>query len=313
MPCKLCQSEEVKIIRKKLRHNIKRDVLRCDKCGFVFLGDIKKSDKKYYTGKEYRKRYGPVYNKESSAEEIFNISLPFQGAIKDEIKDIIKPSSKVLEVGCAAGYFLHALKDKVKTRIGLELNKEHAAFIKKKLDFKVYSKPIENLNITEAPFDLIVSLQVLEHVENPLSFLKAIASNLRKNGYLYIEVPNIDDALLSCYKIKGYTDFYFREPHLSYFSAKTLKMLLDRAGFVGRIYTVQRYTILNHMSWILTGKPQKDFSVGNSTPSLFESNNVDREIKKDLNNFIQQTDLKYKELLKKYNLGENLCFLGKKI
>lgn len=313
MKCKLCQSKDVKIIRNTLRHNIKRNVLQCDSCGFVFLDPIENNNKQYYASKEYRKSYGPIINKESNAEEIFNINLPFQQPIVDEISHIIKPNFKVLDVGCATGHFLHSLKGKVKTRVGLELNQEHVTFINKRLGFKVYSEPIEEVSIKEGPFDLITCLQVLEHIDDPASFLKAIAKNLKSDGYLYLELPNIDDILLSYYEVEGYRGFYFREPHVSYFSIKTLKILLDKAGFKGEVKTIQRYNILNHINWLLSGKPQDSYAVGNSEPALVKSNKVNKRIKKDFNDFIKLIDLKYKKLLTKYNLGENLSFLGKKI
>ena len=100
MKCKLCQSGKLKIIRRALRHGIKRKVWQCGKCGFVFLEPIARDERKYYSGKEYRKKYGPILNKTSSAEEIFNISLPFQKSVVDEINHILKPNFKVLDIGC---------------------------------------------------------------------------------------------------------------------------------------------------------------------------------------------------------------------
>ena len=313
MKCQLCRSAKVKIIRHTLRYNIKRKVCQCQKCEFVFLESLKSRDERYYQSKEYRKHYGPRLDKAAKAEEIFNIYLPFQPAIINKISPVLKPHHKILDIGCSTGHFLHSLKGKVKTRVGLELNKEHVSFINKNLDFKVYSEPLENLIMKEAPFDIITCLQVLEHVDEPINFLQAIAKNLKPGGYLYLELPNLDDVLLSGYQIKGYEDFYFREPHVSYFSVKTLKNLLDKAGFAGKIKTIQRYNILNHFNWILNGKPQENFAIGNGAPILINSNKAGKKIKKDLNNFIKITDLKYKKLLAKHNLGENLSFLGKKI
>lgn len=313
MKCKLCQSDKVKIIRDTLRYNIKRNVLQCQKCDFVFLEPLKGRDKKYYEGQEYRKHYGPKLNKNIKAEDFFNLYLPFQKIIAAEIAPVLKPHHKILDIGCSTGHFLHSLKGKAKIRVGLELNKEQVSFINKKLDFKVYSEPLENLFMKEAPFDIITCLQVLEHINEPINFLQAIKKNLKPGGYLYLELPNIDDALISVYQNENYKSFYFHEPHLSYFSVKTLKNLLAKAGFIGKIKTIQRYNIMNHFNWLLTGRPQESFIEGNSVPRLIKPHKVKNNIYKDLNNFIKLIDLKYKNLLARHNFGENLSFLGQKI
>ncbi|OGY46925.1 MAG: hypothetical protein A3J62_02035 [Candidatus Buchananbacteria bacterium RIFCSPHIGHO2_02_FULL_38_8] len=310
MSCKICQSNKAKVIRNKLRYDVKRDVLKCEDCGFVYLADFGKID--FYQGEEYRKNYGPNLNKISSCQEIFDTYLPFQAEMIKEIESALRPDSKVLDLGCSTGHFLAALKDKVGLRVGLELNQAQVLFIRERLDFKVYDQPIEAVEIVEGPFDVITSFQVLEHIKDPLKFLQAAAKNLKPGGYLYIEVPNLNDALLSVYKIKGYEDFYYREPHLSYFDERSFKKLLDQAGFEGEIKTVQRYNIFNHLNWLLTGQPQGEFSQGNNDPVLVQSHEVNEEVKDDLNKFIKSVNENYKELLNKHKLGENLSFLGKR-
>ena len=251
--------------------------------------------------------------KRTSPKEIFDTYFPFQGEIVKEIQHLLNLNVKVLDVGCSTGHFLAALRDKVGMRVGIELTKDAVGFIKKNLDFKVYSEPIDKVNIKEGPFDLVTSLQVLEHVDDPLLFLKSIKRNLKPRGYLYLELPNIDDVLLTCFRVKGYEDFYYREPHLSYFSADTLERLLRKAGFVGKIKTVQRYNFFNHLHWIQTNGPQSNFAIGNRIPWLIANNSgVLSDTKKDFNDFIEQADREYKRIVEKYGLGESLCFLGQK-
>lgn len=308
--CFICKSNDNKIIRRKLRYDIERDVLKCEQCGLVFLKPFEDKQSDFYQdNKEYRGQYGPdLKNFAADCQKRFDTYYPFQLLIVKEIEHLLKPDMAVLDVGCSTGHFLHALRGKVKTRVGVELNREEAEFIRNKLDFKVYSEPIGALQIAEGPFDLITSLQVLEHLEDPLEFLKQIGKNLKPNGYLFLEAPNINDALLSCYQVKGYEDFYYREPHLYYFSAQTLGRLLNQAGFTGEIKTAQRYNFLNHLHWFLTGRPQDNFTLGNREPELAQAG----EAKDELNNFIKKVDREYKQLLVKHDLGESLTFLGQK-
>jgi hypothetical protein len=112
--------------------------------------------------------------------------------------------------------------------------------------------------------------------------------------------------------VPGYEDFYFREPHLSYFSAQTLRQLLDQVGLAGPIKTVQRYNFLNHLYWKFTNQPQGNFVIGNSAPVLVTTTGGDAAVKQDLNDFIRRTDEEYKKIIIKHGLGESLTFLGKK-
>jgi len=201
--CKICGSDKHKVIRDSLRHGIKRNVLRCQDCSFVFLESSENVSPEYYAGKSYRQNYGPDLKKISTCQEIFDINFPFQQKIIDEFKEIIRPDMKILDVGCSTGHFLAGLKGQVGERVGVELNQDAVEFIRQNLDFKVYSEPMESASIKEAPFDLIVSLRVLEHVDDPLTFLKNIAKHLKPGGYLYIEVPNLDDAMLNVFQISG--------------------------------------------------------------------------------------------------------------
>ena len=268
-----------------------------------------RSMRQFYTGKAYRRKYGPVLGKASAARAVFEMYRPHQEPIVDEIRSILRKNMKVLDVGCSAGQFLDSLKGHVDLRVGLELSANEVAFIRKVLRFPVYNMPIEEAEIKEGPFDLVTCLQTLEHVENPVDFLRHLAKNLKKDGYLYLELPNIDDVLLTHYHVRGYEDFYYREPHLSYFSKKTLRAALEKAGFSGEIKTVQRYNFLNHVHWIQSGTPQPNFAIGNSTPALGAKKS---RVGKELNSFIRKTDNQYKKLLEKYDLGESLTFLGKK-
>ena len=310
MKCRICQSTNSKVIRDTLRYDVKRDVLQCLDCDFIYLADAKRGE--YYSGQEYRKHYGPDLTRKVSCQEIFGTYLPAQGEMIKEIESILRPDMKVLDIGCSTGHFLTALKDLVGERVGLELGKDEVEFIRTNLDVKVYDQPIEEVKITEGPFDLITSFQVLEHIEEPQHFLEAIYRNLKPDGYLYLELPNLNDVLVSTYQVKGYIDFFYHEPHVSYFSEQTLKKLLHKVGFDGEVKTVQRYNILNHINWMLTGKPMDNFTLGNKTPELVTKDTVDKKIKKELNDFIQRTDKEYKELINKFKLGESLSFLGKK-
>ncbi len=266
--------------------------------------------KKFYGTKEYRGTYGPTLGKASTSREVFETYRPVQETIVKRLRPLLYKNMSVLDVGCSTGHFLDALKGKVKTRVGLELSRDEVAFIRKNLDFAVYNEPIADVEIAEGPFDLITCFQTLEHIDDPLSFLKAMHSHLKPSGHLYLELPNLDDVLLSVFENKEYADFYFREPHVSYFTRKTLGALLTKAGFKGRIGTVQGYNLTNHLHWTSAHAPQGNFKEGNGVPVLAKGAKANTPVGRALNAFIANADKQYRQLLEKHHVGESLTFLG---
>ena len=92
------------------------------------------------------------------------------------------------------------------------------------IKFNAYS----DLTNVEGKFNIIVLSHVLEHVVNPIDYLKLVNNLLVKNGILYIEVPFLD------YQYKG--EFF---PHLLFFKPQSLQNLCDNVGF--RVIDVQSF------------------------------------------------------------------------
>lgn len=97
---------------------------------------------------------------------------------------------------------------------------------------------------------------VLEHLKNPVQVLKKLIDRLRPGGILYIEVPHVNDALLSVYDVNAYRKFSFFSDHLHYFSRESMCKMLTRAGAVNPlIIGHNRFNLSNHLFWLRYGKP----------------------------------------------------------
>ena len=76
MKCVLCNSENFKIITKKIRDNIECNVVQCLSCNLVSLENHTKNIIDY--DKNYRKTHSPILGKQLSPSEFFDYELPFQ-------------------------------------------------------------------------------------------------------------------------------------------------------------------------------------------------------------------------------------------
>lgn len=309
--CYLCGSSKLKVIKKELRHAIQRNVLECQSCGLVFLTTKKTNLQAHYKG-DYRKIYSPVIGKESTSKEIYDMYYPIQGTRLERVKKYLNKKKRILDIGCSAGHFINTIKPFVKEVIGIEFNLDNAKFVNEKLGIKVYTEPIDKTDLPEKYFDVIFCLQTMEHMDDPLAFLKTIKRYLKDDGIIYIEVPNLDEATLSIFHNKAYGDFYYREPHLFYYSKKTLQDLMNKADYKGKVLPFQWYNFINQMHWILANGPQKDGAEGISASILIKDSTIPKKIREEINKWIKSKDEEYKKILEKHFISDQIIFIGKK-
>lgn len=245
--CYLCGSTKCSMIHDNIRYNLSPRPFQCDHCGFVFLYPrmTPEIEKEFYE-KTYRSAYD-IQN----ADSLWEASLPEAKKRVSRFMNLFSQDSRVLEIGCASGYFLFEAQNHVKSVIGVELTKDYVKFARgKELDVR------ESLDaVPDNSCDLIFMFHVLEHIDDPIHYLKELKKKLSSAGKLVIEVPNVDDVLVSIYKIKNHLDFYWEIAHNYYFSKHSLKWVLDQAGYKSEIFPLQRYDISNHMYWMQYGKP----------------------------------------------------------
>jgi hypothetical protein len=99
-------------------------------------------------------------------------------------------------------------------------------------------------------------VHVIEHLPDPLSILSALRKSLTRDGRLIVETPNADDALLTRYQCKAFSEFTYWSCHLFLYNCLTLTTLLGKAGYaVEETRQFQRYPCANHLYWLAHGKP----------------------------------------------------------
>lgn len=249
--CPLCHSQNNEIISEKLRYESPRKAYRCRDCGLVFLFPQMTADEERIF---YESEYGEIFSHEkgTTPAKLFEARLPDARTYFGWIRDWVAPTFDCLEVGCASGYFLATVREHVKSICGIEthtLLREHCT--------KIGIPTFNSLDdCKDDSFDLIFMFFVLEHIGDPMAFLRSAKRVLRENGKLFIVVPNVDDALFSLYDIPGFKPFYFTPAHQFYYSRNTLKQTINKAGMDNVvIYPHQRYDLSNHMHWMMYGKP----------------------------------------------------------
>ncbi len=125
-----------------------------------------------------------------------------------------------LDVGSSAGELLSKIKKeyKLEYQAGIELDHEY-----RKYSIDKGAKVFESLEaaVEEGDrYDLITINHVLEHIPKPNLFLNTLSKLINSNGYLFLEVPNIEGGM-------GAMEI----AHPLAFSSSTIKEILTNAGF----------------------------------------------------------------------------------
>ena len=243
--CYLCRSSKYIIRPGTVRDNNKLKVLECSECGLVFLSSFKHIEPTFYEESKMHVK-----------EKIFEINDWVRESHFDDerryndLKYYLKNRS-VLDFGCGAGGFLKYAKNISKCAEGIEVEKRLFAYYKKN-GLTVYN----TLSEVKNQYDLITLFHVLEHFSDPIDLLVQLKQKLKRNGQIIIEVPNSNDALLTFYKSKAFSEFTYWSCHLFLFNNKTLVQVAERAGLkMTYVKQIQRYPLSNHLYWLVYGKP----------------------------------------------------------
>lgn len=102
----------------------------------------------------------------------------------------IKPSDKILEVGCGAGHIL----EKIKTGklYGIDISEIQIERTRKRMGNRVELKkaPGEDIPYEDKYFDRVLCSEVIEHVIDPREVLKEISRVMKDDGILSLSIPN---------------------------------------------------------------------------------------------------------------------------
>jgi 2-polyprenyl-3-methyl-5-hydroxy-6-metoxy-1,4-benzoquinol methylase len=270
-PCPLCNENSKVILTREMRRG-SGEAYYCNNCDHGFLPPSVSFNEKEYYSESYRKEYSHKSEAaETNARELFDTYKNYQSDRLKIIEPYLHTSSSLLEVGASAGQFLSHIKNKISKVNAIELDKDCCNFIKIEHNIDVDSCILRESKFAQEKYDIICAFQVMEHVKNPIDFLIDLKSVSKKGSFIFVEVPNIDDPLISVWDIKQYNKFYYHSAHLSYFSENSLKKVALSAGFLEeniQFKFIQDYNLLNHLNWILNQAPQGTCHTGLSEINL---------------------------------------------
>ncbi|MFX0035605.1 MAG: class I SAM-dependent methyltransferase [Candidatus Hermodarchaeota archaeon] len=196
----------------KYKEKISFNINLCKQCGFIFLNPR-------FSEEDYKKIYKyeeKILSLDSSVVENYTKRIEYNyNFIKKFYRNNLKDKPNILDYGGNAGYML------------LPFLKEYNCYLIDYFEYELH-EGIHYLGRTSADlkddikFNIIFSVQVLEHVNNPRNLIEVLGQKLSEDGILYVQVP------LGCLKEWKSLDTPLR--HINFFSGQSLYNCFRYAG-----------------------------------------------------------------------------------
>lgn len=209
--CLLCGSADLHSRGKGYEHAY---LVKCASCGLVF-------GKRIPTAAELQAHYAQ-YTRDNSIS-------PITVTRYEELLAQFEPYRKlnrILDIGCGDGHFLAIARQKGWEVCGTEYTDE-AVKVSRAKGIEIHQGRIQDLSA--APFDVITSFEVLEHINDGKEHARKIHSLLREGGLFYFTTPNFNS--FSRKYLGGKWNVIEYPEHLTYYTVRTVTKLLNDAGF----------------------------------------------------------------------------------
>jgi SAM-dependent methyltransferase len=216
LDCPLCGPEAHRL------HWRRRDlhVVRCGGCGLLRLDPRCAPPAGVVYGDEYYAAWGEA----PDSDPVRKIKWAVFDAVRRRAGP---PLGRYLDVGCAFGHMLERARACGFDPHGVEPNAAAARLAEKRFPGRVHAGPLESAMWPEGWFAFITAIDVIEHVPDPLGFLRAVRRLLAPGGRAAIVTP--DAHSLSARLLAGGWP-HVKAEHVWYFDAPHLRALVWRAG-----------------------------------------------------------------------------------
>jgi 2-polyprenyl-3-methyl-5-hydroxy-6-metoxy-1,4-benzoquinol methylase len=225
-------------------------LFECPDCQFQSFFPRPLSTRKYYETKEYFQDGQKFIKTAGDVHQDSLQSFPQYKTCQQRILKILRRVAhekplKLLDVGCGSGLFVTLCnkQDQI-SAMGIDISRQGIA-LTRHLNQSCYVQGFIK-DMSNQSFDIITMFDVLEHVPNPLKFIKKARRVLTKNGLLVITTPISNS--LAC-KLSGKKWHLYTPPrHLQIFNTKSIRQLLENNGFqVTRVQKTGQYTNLGYI------------------------------------------------------------------
>lgn len=231
--------------------SIPAQVAACEGCGVERLAESACLKDEAYRGEAYRAHLGQDHDPAkhyATHDELALFTL-------DTLWPLNLRGKTIADVGCGGGSLLDHLKGLPATALAIDPDTGWKASLEAR-GYRWFGGAEAAAATLGATVDVAFSIQVIEHVLDPVEFLAGIGKMLAPDGLLLLSTPNRADILMDLLPVE-FPPFFYRSQHRWYFTAETLTACCKAAGLVvEEVRHVHRYGMANALLWLRDKRPQ---------------------------------------------------------
>ena len=180
---------------------------------------------------------------------------PFQIHVLNAIQPLTLRDLTVADVGAGGGSFLDHVRGVAGRVIAIE-PAVHFQSVLAERGYETYAYAADAVEALGPVADVVVSLQVIEHVRDPSTFLADLRALVKPGGRVVISTPNRADILMDLLPDE-FPAFFYRVAHRWYFDADSLAKCAVAAGFaVDETRHLHRHGMANALLWLRDRRPK---------------------------------------------------------
>jgi 2-polyprenyl-3-methyl-5-hydroxy-6-metoxy-1,4-benzoquinol methylase len=195
---------------------------KCGSCGHIMADlDITSLEMKKIYDKNYF--HGDEYCNYLSDRKVFE--RQFQSRLSYIEK--FKPGGKLIEIGCAYGFFL-AVAQRSYQVLGFDIAEEPTRYARDMLGLDARCEDFLDAKIEHLSVDVITMWDVIEHLPRPDLVVDKAAEVLKAGGFLFVTTGDIGSLIPRIRKERW--RLIHPPTHIHYFNKSTITNMLEEAG-----------------------------------------------------------------------------------
>ncbi|RIK70997.1 MAG: class I SAM-dependent methyltransferase [Planctomycetota bacterium] len=248
-PCCLCgiENAEPVAVGEDFEYRTSPDsfvAMRCRSCGLIYLNPRPAAD-------SIDQIYPPNYHAFDFTAENFGLAHRIRSRL--EARRLLSyckrldPAARILDIGCGDGFHLKLLKEFGQPGWRLEGvdASPRAVAAARRSGLSVHLGDVETAGLDPDSYDLVLLIATIEHVEDPLSVLRAAARLLRPGGRVVVATDNTATLDYRLFGNRHWGGYHFPR-HWNLFDKPSLRRLAERAG----LDVVELATLVSPVNWV---------------------------------------------------------------
>lgn len=232
--CPVCEGDNIKFDFSKYGEyaNHEFNIFRCLCCGLYFVNPRidrkylpKLYDSSYFHGESWDDKtdYYSNYSNESKLKYLEKLYCSHFDKMQ---KFVGRGDLSILDAGCGLGFFSYFVQKKFPMAkiTSIDISPEAISHLKER-GANAICGDILAIDFKNEKFDVVYMREVLEHLYEPINYIKKIKELLKKGGLFFYTTGNTDEI----HDIKNW-DYIRPAGHINYFNPCSIKKLFRKSG-----------------------------------------------------------------------------------